>query len=64
MTAYEENKGLKDFFKVLSLSVDKSGQPYISTMEARRYPVTATQWHPEKNQFGESIGGKGGRKLS
>lgn len=53
MTSYEEpqNKRLKDFFKVLSLSLARDGLPYISTMEARKYPITATQWHPEKNAF-------------
>ncbi len=35
--------------QVLSLSLDKSGGAYISTMEARKYPFTAVQWHPEKN---------------
>lgn len=49
--AYEENPRLKAFFKVLSLSLDKNGLPYISTLEARNYPITATQWHPEKSQF-------------
>ncbi|KAI3457614.1 hypothetical protein Pfo_014277 [Paulownia fortunei] len=24
---------------------------YVSTVQARRYPVTAFQWHPEKNAF-------------
>ena len=26
-------------------------QVYISTMESKLYPFTATQWHPEKNAF-------------
>ncbi len=26
-------------------------QVYISTMESKKYPYTATQWHPEKNAF-------------
>lgn len=51
MPAYEENPRLRDFFKVLALSLDKAGLPYISAMEARQYPITATQFHPEKNQF-------------
>lgn len=51
MTAYEENPRLKDFFKVLSLSLDKAGLPYISTIEARAYPISASQWHPEKNAY-------------
>lgn len=44
MTAYQENPRLKSFFKVLSLSLDRRGLAYISTMEAWDYPVWATQW--------------------
>ena len=51
MPAYEENSRLREFFRVISLSLDKGGRPYVSTMEAWRYPITATQWHPEKNNF-------------
>lgn len=50
-TAVEENPRLKDFFDVLSLSVDRAGAVYVSTVEAHRYPITGTQWHPEKNAF-------------
>lgn len=42
---------LSAFFKVLSLSLARDGKPYVSTMEARDYPVYATQWHPEKNAY-------------
>lgn len=124
ISTYDGSQALKDFFKVTSLSSDKRGAEYISTMEARKvggnappliighqandasvqppecslltmncrlfrltrqtqhypyqlcrhnlsdswkpvgdaclnsvgccvlqYPVTATQWHPEKNSF-------------
>ncbi|BDA45120.1 Gamma-glutamyl hydrolase [Coccomyxa sp. Obi] len=51
VSAYNGNQQLKDFFVVTSLSSDRKGAEYISTMEARKYPVTATQWHPEKNSF-------------
>lgn len=51
MASFVENPKLSNFFNVLSLSIDKSGNPYISTMEAKKYPITATQWHPEKNAF-------------
>ena len=51
MASYRENPKLSDFFDVLSLSIDKSGNPYVSTLESRKYPITATQWHPEKNAF-------------
>ena len=51
MQAVKDNAALSDFFKVVSLSIDKQGAPYVSTLEARAYPITATQWHPEKNAF-------------
>lgn len=51
MSAFLENPALGKFWKVLSLSLDKQGAAYISTMEGRSYPFTATQWHPEKNPF-------------
>jgi hypothetical protein len=46
MTSYEEpqNKRLKDFFKVLSLSLARDGLPYISTMEARKVRMYMT-WY-------------------
>lgn len=51
ISTYNGNHQLKDFFLVTSLSSDRKGAEYISTIEARKYPVTATQWHPEKNAF-------------
>ncbi|GFR43452.1 hypothetical protein Agub_g4535 [Astrephomene gubernaculifera] len=51
MSAVLENPALGRFFKVLSLSLDKSGVAYVSTLEGRNYPFTATQWHPEKNAY-------------
>lgn len=51
MVAYNDNPRLKDFFKVISLSPDKNDDVYVSTMEGRKYPFTAVQWHPEKNAF-------------
>ncbi len=41
-----ENSRLRDFFKVTALSTDRDGLEYIANMEARDYPITATQWHP------------------
>jgi len=50
---YETNSNLKNFFNVLSVNVDlhPGGLPFVSTIEAKNYPVWATQWHPERNQF-------------
>eukprot|EP00898_Chlorokybus_atmophyticus_P007704 jgi/Chlat1/7935/Chrsp68S07359 len=42
---------LAEFFRPLSVSVDLENKTYISTVEARNYPITGTQWHPEKNAF-------------
>lgn len=43
MASVKENKKLDDFFSVISLSLDKSGNAYVSTMEAKEYPFVATQ---------------------
>jgi gamma-glutamyl hydrolase len=51
MAAFQENRKLSDFFDVISLSIDKSGNPYVSTLESKDYPIVATQWHPEKNAY-------------
>jgi len=48
---YESNLELRNFFQVLSTNTDSDGKPFVSTIEARRYPISATQWHPEKNNF-------------
>lgn len=34
MRAFEENRGLRDAYRVLSLNTDRQGQVYISTMES------------------------------
>lgn len=36
MKEYNGSKALQDFFKVVSLSVDKGDVTYISTLEGRR----------------------------
>lgn len=38
-----DHPSLASFFRVLSLSLDRRGQAYVSTLEARHYPVVATQ---------------------
>jgi gamma-glutamyl hydrolase len=49
--AFAANPSLDNFFDVLTLSIDRQDAVYVSTMEARKYPIYATQWHPEKNAF-------------
>jgi hypothetical protein len=52
----EENPRLRDFFEVLSLSVDRAGQVYVSTMEAKQYPITGVQWCAGR-RGGRGVGG-------
>ena len=48
---FEENKNLRDFYRILSTNCDRKGQEFVSTMEGRKYPFYSTQWHPEKCAF-------------
>jgi len=50
-SSFHSNKRLQDFFRVVSTNKDRKGQEFVSTIEAYDYPVYATQWHPERNQF-------------
>ncbi|WCJ32297.1 Gamma-glutamyl hydrolase [Euphorbia peplus] len=47
----QENQDLSGFFKILTTSADADNNAYVSTVQAYNYPVTAFQWHPEKNAF-------------
>lgn len=49
--AFRANPVLATMFDVLTLSRDRDDRVYVSTFEARDYPISATQWHPEKNAF-------------
>jgi gamma-glutamyl hydrolase len=45
------NSRLDEFFNVISINKDRKGREFVSTIEAKRFPVFATQWHPEIPQF-------------
>merc|ERR1711962_1822433 len=49
--SYHKSHELQSFFSVLSTNQDSNGKVFISTMEGRRYPFYAVQWHPEMNSF-------------
>jgi len=57
---FEVNQRLNSFFRVLSTNMDDQGKSFVSTIEAKKYPITATQWHPEKNNFEWGKIGRGG----
>lgn len=48
---YAKNPNLRSFYKVLSTNKDRNGKEFVSTIEANRYPIYGTQWHPEKTMF-------------
>ncbi|XP_042039105.1 gamma-glutamyl hydrolase 1-like [Salvia splendens] len=54
---FQNNKKLSSFFKILATSADEDGKVYVSTVQARRYPVTGVQFHPEKNAFEWGLSG-------
>jgi gamma-glutamyl hydrolase len=50
-STFEATSSLNSFFNVLSTNVDRKGVEFISTVEAFKYPIYGSQWHPEKNNF-------------
>ncbi|KAL6556082.1 Gamma-glutamyl hydrolase 1 [Orobanche gracilis] len=47
----QKNKRLHSFLKIITTSADEDDKVYVSTVQARRYPVTGVQFHREKNAF-------------
>ena len=50
MDYFQKTKNLTDQFTVVSTNT-YHGVHFVSTMEHKKYPLYASQWHPEKNQF-------------
>eukprot|EP01022_Parablepharisma_sp_SALTPOND_P033589 TRINITY_DN89082_c1_g1_i1.p1 TRINITY_DN89082_c1_g1~~TRINITY_DN89082_c1_g1_i1.p1 ORF type:complete len:362 (+),score=33.92 TRINITY_DN89082_c1_g1_i1:94-1086(+) len=47
-----ENKPLMDFFDILAYSLDKDETfAFITAMEAKKYPIYGTQFHPELRPY-------------
>ncbi|KJE96753.1 gamma-glutamyl hydrolase A [Capsaspora owczarzaki ATCC 30864] len=51
VSTFNATAALTSFFNVLSTNYDRQGVHFVSSIEGKKYPVYATQWHPEKNQF-------------
>jgi gamma-glutamyl hydrolase len=47
--SFRANPRISEFFRIVSSSVDRLGQEYVSTIEAYKYPFYGFQWHPERN---------------
>lgn len=50
-SAYAENPRLAAALVMAATNVDRAGSPFVSAWEGRAYPVTATQFHPERPIF-------------
>ncbi|EGC36406.1 hypothetical protein DICPUDRAFT_31892 [Dictyostelium purpureum] len=48
---FSDTSAINTFFNVLSTNVDRDGNTFISTIEAKNYPIYGVQWHPEKPIF-------------
>lgn len=48
---FQANTRLAAAFALLSTNHDRRGQPFVSTIEARKWPMWGVQWHPEKPVF-------------
>jgi len=49
--AYQQYPALSNFYKILSVNDDRKGRQFISTVEAIDWPIYASQWHPERQQY-------------
>ena len=45
---FKTDKGLSNFWDVTALSSTNDGTKFVASIEAKNYPVFATQFHPEK----------------
>ena len=50
-STWHKSRELQDFYRVISTNKDRKGREFISTVEAKNYPIYGTQWHPEKAAF-------------
>lgn len=52
LKSFYSNTALSSFFNILATSKDKGGKmAYIAAVEAKKYPIYAVQFHPEKNAY-------------
>ena len=47
--SFNENPRLTGFFNLLATALDREDIEYVSLLESKQYPITASQFHPEKH---------------
>ena len=50
-SSFHANSQLSAGFKLLGTSKNAKGVEFVASVEHKKYPFWATQWHPEKNMF-------------
>nr|GLL22735.1 gamma-glutamyl hydrolase 2-like isoform X1 [Ipomoea trifida] len=55
--SFQADESLSNFFHVLTTSPDRDNKVYVSTIQAKYYPILAVQWSPEKNAYEWSLSG-------
>jgi gamma-glutamyl hydrolase len=50
-TSFNKNLNLTSQFELLTTAANKNGTEFVASMEHKKYPIVANQWHPEKNMF-------------
>ena len=45
---YSTDEKLREFWDVVATSTAPSGEEFAAAIEAKNYPIMATQFHPEK----------------
>lgn len=48
---FQTNERLSSFYEVLSTNEDRLNRTFVSTIEAKEYPIFGVQYHPEKNAY-------------
>jgi gamma-glutamyl hydrolase len=48
---YAHNERFRSTWDILSVNVDRKDAEFVSSMEAKKYPFYATQFHPERNAY-------------
>jgi gamma-glutamyl hydrolase len=49
--SYNQHERMRTTWDVLSVNLDREGKAFVSSMESKRYPFYATQFHPERNAY-------------